>query len=326
LKTFTIEDVNGFIRCNTCGNSLWDEGKDRSHCSSCKRSIPIVNGVLCPEIKKVSSSEEFYSFTGGAKFIEAGFADNITIYSSTRTYKKYLKKWFPSSKGPFLDLGCGDGRFSLWALEEGFSPVISLDCCQQSLERLANTASERNLKGLIPLRANFREPCLVPSVFNSIIAVETLCYLCDTYNSGLELIKKLLSPDGRAMISEFGVHGMSIIDTAAVNVVNMEKEAFSGRRLEKYGSRSTEARLFTPDEFEKLCVEADLEIIEKGGISPLPMLFNFAYNFTSYPLRPALDEKMKSLIDALSDGNEDISSLSRNILFLLKKRSENGKF
>lgn len=320
MKTFTIEDVKGLIRCNTCGNSLWDEGENKIHCASCKHSIPIVNGVLCPEIKNASSSEKFYSFTGGAKFIEAGFADNITIYSSTRTYKKYLEKWFPSPKGPFLDLGCGDGRFSLWALEKGFSPVIALDCCRQSLERLANTASERNLKGLVPLKASFQETCLVPSVFKSIIAVETLCYLCDTYNSGLELIKKLLLPEGRAMISEFGVHGMSVIDTAAVNVVNMEKEALYGRRLEKYGNRSTEARLFTPDELEKLCVKAGLGIIEKGGISPLPMLFNFAYNFTSYPLRPALDEKMKSVIDALSDGNEDISSLSRNILFLIEKK------
>lgn len=321
MKTFTIEDVNGYIRCNTCGNSLWDEGENKIHCSSCKYSIPIVNGVLCPEIKRASSSEKFYSFTGGAKFIEAVFSDNITIYSSTRTYKKYLEKWFPSPEGPFLDLGCGDGRFSLWALEKGFSPVIAMDCCQQSLERLVSAASDRKLKGLIPVKASFQEHCLVPSVFKSIIAVETLCYLGKDYANGLGLINKLLSSDGRAMISEFGVHGMAIIDTAAVNMVNMEKEAFSKKRLEKYADRSLETRLFTPDELEKLCVEAALEIIERGGISPLPMLFNFAYNFTSYPLRPALDEKMKSVINALSDGSEETSSLSRNILFLMEKKA-----
>jgi 2-polyprenyl-3-methyl-5-hydroxy-6-metoxy-1,4-benzoquinol methylase len=270
------------------------------------------------------ASTEFYDYTGGARFVGTKFDDNVQIYASTRSYQLCLEKWFPQPTGALLDLGCGDGRLSLWALEKGFFPVIAVDGCVESLRRLATTVRERKLNGLIPIAVPVQQAPLRPSSFQAILCIEVLYYLTGPARrkDTLSELASFLAPEGRLVLSEFTKMGRVLADVVAMNIENMRLAAHQGERLEKFGNRSVQVSHPHVEELKADCQNAGLELVASRGVSPIPMLFQHAYTFTSYPLRPSLDDTLKNLIETLDDLSSDESSLSRNLVLLLRRCSD----
>ena len=70
---------------------------------------------------------------------------------------------------------------------------------------------------------------------------------------------------------------------------------------------------------ERRLPETWIAIMGEGGVSPIPGLFDFAWKFTSYPLRLALDQQLQEIIEKLDDETSESCNLARNILLALKK-------
>jgi hypothetical protein len=130
-----------------------------------------------------------------------------------------------------------------------------------------------------------------------------------------------LANGGRGVVSEFCRAGRLLADVVALNLENMAKVAAEGRRIEKAGDARLVQRLFTVDELVSECERARLAVLQRRSISPVGMLFQHAWTFTSYPLRPPLDEPLERLLHALDDQSASVSDLARNVVLLVEKKS-----
>jgi SAM-dependent methyltransferase len=320
----SLGTLREFVRCTRCGQSTWEEAPRGFQCSGCGLGLTVDQGVLRPDAGTRDAATEYYAYTGGPRFIDATFASNPVIYFTTRAYRRHLDGWFPAPTGALLDLGCGDGRMALWALERGFAPVFAVDSGLAGLQRLAAAARERGLRGLVPLCASLQDRCLRSGVFDVALLFETLSYLPgnDGYAQGLGILHDYLKPGtGRAVVADLCRDGRVLVEAAAMDLENLRKLAYEdGRRWEKYDDRAVEVRYLTPAALAQACEAAGLRVRARGGVSPIPALFNFARTFTSYPLRPALDDRLRVLLEALDDqASAELSPLSRNMVLLLDR-------
>jgi SAM-dependent methyltransferase len=315
-----LELVRRLLRCPACRRSEWRPAGAGFACP-CGKTLRDDDGVLSFDASGGEDAvSSYYDAIGGLRFAGSEFAENPQIHLATRAYRRHLDDFFPEAKGALADLGCGDGRFSLWALERGFPAVLAVDQTLSSLQRLARAARERGFPALVPLRASFESDCFVPGAFQGVLAIESFTYLDGRYGAGLQVLRSLLGEGGAGVVAEFCRGGRALADVVAVNLENMRLIAEQGRRREKSASRSLVQRLFDVEELVEECRKAGLEVLDRRGLSPVPMLFHYAWSFTSYPLRPPLDAEMQALLEHLDDQTSAPGQLSRNAVLLVRKR------
>jgi 2-polyprenyl-3-methyl-5-hydroxy-6-metoxy-1,4-benzoquinol methylase len=306
------------FQCSGCGASEWRLDGEAVTCE-CGQRWDLRDGVLSIKPTYEDASTRFYDETGGPRFVGTSFADNVQVYAATRVYLRLLEAWYPKPSGAFLDLGAGDGRVTLWALEKGFHPVVAVDASFPALRRLSAVAQQRGLSGLITIASPIQTAPVRTAAFSAIACIEVLYYLTSPANrvSVLRKIAALLAPDGSLMLSEFTRLGRALADVVAMNLDNLRRTAYQGTRLEKTTQTAVEISHPTPAELAADLRSAGLRAIDVRALSPIPMLFQHAYTFTSYPLRPVLDNDMQALIETLDDQASEPGALARNLVYLL---------
>jgi len=268
-----------------------------------------------------NATTDFYVGLGGTQFVEASFADSPLIHCTTRRYRHFLEGQFPKAGGSLLDFGCGDGRLSLWAVEKGFSLVISADSNVASLKRLAAESRRRGLSNLLIICCDLAKPPVANDFFDAILCFEVLYYFVlslgrlPTLNVPLSLLK----PGGLLVLSEMCRYGRTLVDLVAMDVNNFRSLAEAGTRWEKSDQGRLEVFQWSPADLKEDCRSIGLQIVAESGVSPIAGLFDFAWKFTSYPLRPTLDPRLQEIIEALDDQTSESCNLARNILLALKK-------
>jgi 2-polyprenyl-3-methyl-5-hydroxy-6-metoxy-1,4-benzoquinol methylase len=262
-----------------------------------------------------------YKAVDGTHFVGATFESNPLIYIATRAYCRFLERVFPVPAGNVMDFGCGDGRFSLWAAEKGFAPVVSVDTNLSSLKRLAAEARKRNLNQLVIVCADLKNPPFQAAFFDSLFCIEVLHYLVPSLGrpGAIKRPVDLLSSDGKMVLSEPSRLGRIIIELDAMDVVNARSLVDSSTRWEKAADTRNKCFQWSLTELQSDLREADLKIIEQTGISIAPAIFSYAWNFTSYPLRPRLDADLRAILELVSDQTSDAVDAARNIVFALEK-------
>lgn len=314
------------LRCSGCRASEWQSDVAGVSCTKCGLRWEIRNGVLSINSAYRDASTRYYDETGGPRFVGTAFADNVQVYAATRAYLRILDVWHPKPSGAFLDLGAGDGRVTLWALEKGFHPVVAVDASLPALQRLSALAQQRGLSGLIAIASPIQTVPLRHDAFSVIACIEVLYYLttAEDRSSMLNKIADLLANGGSLMLSEFTRLGRALADVVAMNIDNLWRTAYKGARQEKTAHGAVEILHPTPAELAADISSAGLRVIDLRALSPIPMLFQHAYTFTSYPLRPALDEGMRNLIETLDDQASEPSALARNLVYLLGRDTSRG--
>jgi 2-polyprenyl-3-methyl-5-hydroxy-6-metoxy-1,4-benzoquinol methylase len=267
---------------------------------------------------------EFYSATGGVKFIGASFEENPLVYITTRAYCKFLDKVFQEPKKALLDFGCGDGRFSLWAAEKGFSLVVAVDGNPACLKRLAAEAALRGLKQLVIICADLQKPPFRTDHFDAVFCIEVLYYLARSLgrNKSIETPARLLNHGGTMVIGEFSRMGRAIIDLDALNLANVRSLLASSTRWEKASHTEVEVFQWNLAELKSDIHAAGLQVINIAGISVAAAIFSHAWNFTSYPLRPALNAEVKAMLETISDETDDAVDAARNLMFAVQKSNK----
>lgn len=307
------------LQCPNCRASKWQVDAAAVICSKCSQCWEIRGGVLATKSTYQDASTRYYDETGGPKFVGTSFADNVQVFAATRAYLRILESWYPKPSGAFLDLGAGDGRITLWALEKGFAPVVAVDASLPALQRLSAVAQQRGFSGLIAIASPIQTAPVRRDAFSVIACIEVLYYLTSPENrvSVLRNIGDLLAPGGSLMLSEFTRLGKALADVVAMDVENLQRTAHKGTRREKTTHGAVEISHPTPTELAADIRSAGLRAIDLQALSPIPMLFQHAYTFTSYPLRPVLNEGLQKLIETLDDEASEPGALARNLVYLL---------
>ncbi len=267
------------------------------------------------------ATADFYVGLGGTQFVESSFETNPVVHCTTRRYRHFLDGQFPNAGRSLLDFGSGDGRLSLWAVEKGFSLVVSADSNVASLKRLAAESHRRNLSNLLIICCDLAKPPFVNDFFEAILCFEVLYYFVLSLGRlpTLTVPLSLLKPGGLLVLSEMCRYGRALVDLAAMDVNNFSSLAELGTRWEKSDKGRLEVFQWSPAELKEDCRSVGLQVMAESGVSPVAGLFDFAWKFTSYPLRPVLDQRLQEIIEALDDQTSESCNLARNILLALKK-------
>lgn len=312
--------LDGLLACVTCGESRWRAQQGAVACEACGATVSVDGGVVRINGDSPDPVAAYYEDIGGPHFVGTSFVSNLHVYFASRAYERAFDEFFPAGGiGSLVDLGCGDGRLSLLALERGCRTVVAVDRTLAPLKRLAAEAQRRGLSGLVPVQASFDSACLRAEAFDVALGIEAFTYLGDRYQDGLHALLRTLRPDGLGMLSEFCRHGRALVDVVAINLENMAKVSAEGARYEKAGPHKLVQRLFGVEELVRECERAGFRVERRRGISPIPMLFHYAYSLTSYPLRPPADAALESLLGSLDEQSTEVSDLSRNAILLLRK-------
>ena len=309
------------LKCPVCNTARWKASRDSVACQSCASSYLFDDGVLRIDGGPKDSTTLFYAAFGGTHFLDTSFSNNPVIHCTTRRYRRFIAEQFPNTRGSMLDFGCGDGRISLWAAENGFSPVVAIDSNLTSLKRLAAEARHRSLFNLLVVCCDVMQAPFVKDHFDAVLCIEVLYYLVLRLGrlAALTLPVGLLKPGGQMILSEMSRYGRSLMDLTAMDVNNFRSLAEIGTRWEKSDQGQLEVYHWSAAELKDDCRQAGLRIMRESGVSPIAGLFDFAWKFTSYPLRPVLDQRLQEIIEELDDQASEYCNLARNILLALKK-------
>ncbi|HMD20856.1 MAG TPA: class I SAM-dependent methyltransferase [Alloacidobacterium sp.] len=310
------------LQCLSCGGSNWKASMEAIICLSCQTAYAVNDGVV--QMQTMNDGDDvtqFYAATNGTDFVDASFESNTLIYITTRGYRQFLDKVFQEPKSSLMDFGCGDGRFSLWAAEKGFPLVVAVDSNLGSLKRLASEAIRRGLKRLVIVCADLRKPPFQADSFDAVLCIEVLYYLAGSLDrqTAIQTPSRLLNKGGKMVIGEFSRMGRAIIDLDAMNLANVRSLLTSSTRWEKAGSTQTEVFQWSLAELKSDLREAGLHIVDQSGISIAAALFSYAWNFTSYPLRPLLNADVQAILETISDQTSDAVDAARNVMFAVEK-------
>lgn len=323
---FNAKYLSFGLKCPVCGGAgfeLKHAPEQSLVCNICEARYAIDEGVV--RMDKAASENTvstFYDTCGGSHFVGTTFESNPLIYITTRAYCKFLEKSALCLSKPVLDFGCGDGRFSLWAAEKKFVSVVAMDSNLASLKRLAAQVRHRGLENLLIVCADAARPPLQNGFFETVLCFEVLYYLVPSLGrqQAIRTPAELLSPTGTMIVGEFSRFGRAIIDVDSMNLENAHSLVHSSTRWEKFADSRIETFLWSMDELEADFRDVGLTIVAKTGISLAAALFNYAWTFTTYPLRPPLDACTRELVEAISDRTEGACNAARNIVYALGAR------
>jgi hypothetical protein len=169
--------------------------------------------------------------------------------------------------------------------------------------------------------ADLRNPPFQPDHFDVVLCVEVLYYLVHSLGrlGAIMAAADLLSGSGKMVIGEFSRLGRAIIDLDALNLVNVRSLIDSSTRWENVGNTRTNVFQWSVAELQNDLRETGLNITGQAGISIATALFNYAWNFTSYPLRPQLDADLRAILETISDQTSDAVDSARNVIFAVEK-------
>jgi len=195
--------------------------------------------------------------------------------------------WENAEDGPgeptLLDLGCGNGRNTLYALEKGFT-VIALDFSLKLLDILRNDARERRLTGRLHLiNADFLDVPLQESSVDSAISIAAIHHLATRERRDLALWewRRVMRPGGRLLISVWAfdqrrfrreyhqhLHRFSRDDERFGNVFVEWKLCSRGSREDGYSPPGNKVfrrfyHLFTEGELPQLCERSGFTVLSE---------------------------------------------------------------
>jgi SAM-dependent methyltransferase len=198
---------------------------------------------------------------------------------------------------------------------------VATDSNLASLKRLAAEGRHRGLSNLLVVCCDATKPPFVKNHFDAVLCFEVLYYLVLTLGraSALNLPISLLKPGGLLVLSEMSRYGRALVDLVAMDVNNFRSLVETGTRWEKSDEGQLEVFQWSLAELKDDCRQAGLQVVGESGVSPIAGLFDFAWKFTSYPLRPVRDQRLQQIIEELDDQTSEACNLARNILLALKK-------
>jgi len=240
----------------------------------------IDHGILHFDMPREDPSTEYYRKIGGAHFHGRSAVPYAMTALDTPVYHDYLKKFAPTDQDLLIvDVGGGDGRNALPWLRWGFERVVVVDSTAAALSRFrARVAAENRewLKRIVLIECDQRTLPLADEVADRVMAIESLYYLNEDYEAGLEQCHRVMQPRARLLLADRSYEGALLTRLLYYGgVAAMLETARSRKMWDGEGDTRVRTRCFSRRELHALVVAQGFEIVETGGISAFSLLLSF---------------------------------------------------
>ena len=215
---------------------------------------------------------------GGPRFFERSATPFAMSSLDTATYHAWLDEILPRDQDAVVvDVGGGDGRNAIHCLRQGLRRVIVIDVVADALVRFRQRLADLNsqwLDNVLLIEADARSLPLKASCAHAVFAIESLAYLNEEYETGLQECVRTLAPSGRILISDRDYEGGLVLRLLYHGVEGMLTSAGT-RSLWDGPTSLLRSRTFTQSELAEVCRASGLEVLQVRGVSLLPLLFGY---------------------------------------------------
>ena len=266
------------LQTPTAGARLHLEG-DRLVNEHGGEAARIDNHVVRFTVPSRDESIDFYRAIGGPHFFERSSTPFAMSSLDTPIYHGYLDEVLPADLDSIIvDVGGGDGRHAIHCLRRGYRRVVVVDAVGDALARFRFRVAEQHaqwLEALLLVEADARSLPLRSSCAKCVFAIESLCYLNDDYEVGIEECVRLLTRPGRIMISDRDFEGGLVLRLLYQGVGAMLDATETRSLWDGHGESLVRSKIFTESELVDVCRAKGLEVLSVAGISLLSLLLGY---------------------------------------------------
>jgi len=224
-------------------------------------------------------SISWYKEVDGTRFYERMQIPFTMSSLDTPVYWHYLESLKPDSAEKLIvDIGGGDGRNTEPWLAWGYKRVVATDAVFSSLARFHSRLRAEHpewLERVLLVECDVRQLPIVSAKADLVLAIEVLCYLNEDYELGLSDCRRLLSQEGRIMISERSWEGALLTRLLYGGVQEMLAIADTRDLLDGDADSLVRSRTFIDEELVAVVQKAGLTLLERKGLSLLPLVFGY---------------------------------------------------
>lgn len=143
---------------------------------------------------------------------------STNTFNPSSSLRKFLKKYPDIKKDYALDIGCGNGRNSMYLIDNGFKSVLAIDLSEKAIE-IANTEKEKSSKysNIEYIAGDVAEVLdTVNERFDLIIDMTVMHSLTEeSRKRTVKHIKRLLKPNSYFLIFTLMADSPAVIDLKA---------------------------------------------------------------------------------------------------------------
>jgi 2-polyprenyl-3-methyl-5-hydroxy-6-metoxy-1,4-benzoquinol methylase len=172
-----------------------------------------------------------------------------------------------------LDIGCGDGRFTEYLIEQGAERVVAADANIHSLRSLAEHAEQEGYReNVVIVHADASLVPVLDETIDLVLSMGVLYYMNDRFEDGLSALVSKLRPGGQLIASEPDIEGVSLKALVFEGTDDFVKVFTDRRFVETHDSEPSKFRAFAKSEIRSLYEDAGLEVTGHQGLSLFPLL------------------------------------------------------
>ena len=221
-----------------------------------------------------------------------------------KAVRELMAEELDPEKSVVADIGCGDGRLTVFLLESGFQKVVAVDADRRPLESLALYARERGFQErLLLIHASAMQLPLKPQCLDGALAIGVFYYLNEAYEDAFREATSKLRPAGILVQSEPDLEG-AIYKSAIFEGVDDIIENYYDRIFkEEKGETPFKFRLFAREDMPGFLREHGMECRDSRSISLLPSIVRIKMVRGELDAEDVADreEKLRAVMDYLSD-------------------------
>jgi SAM-dependent methyltransferase len=271
----------GILRCPDTHNAL-KIIDDRIVSTAGEEIAKVIDGIVRFPVSVEDHNVKMYRAVGGSHFWERAKAGYAMSALDTPVYHQHLERAQPTSKNDIIvDVGGGDGRNARPWLEKGFQRVIIVDAVAEALARFRERIASEHpewLDRILLVEADARRLPLAAGCAETVLAIESLCYLDDDYELGVRQCYALLAPKGRLLLSERDREGGLLLRLLYQGIEGMLEVSRTGIIVDGPPDAPMRTRAFTELELTTLLNDTGLDIRSIHGISLFSVVLGWMQN------------------------------------------------
>lgn len=234
-------------------------------------------GVLWMQAAAADTNVARYRALGGAHFFERANVPFAMSALDTPIYHAFMREFTPPAGSIVFDIGGGDGRNAWPWLQRGYRVVV-VDAAGEALLRLrARIASHDSawLERAAFVEADVRELPFISGTASIVLAVESLYYLNEDYERGLDECLRMLAPAGTLILSERDYEGGLVGQLLYRGLEQMLLASQTRSIWDGLGEEPMRTRAFTEAELKDLLAARNATVVRSAGTPLLSLLIGW---------------------------------------------------
>lgn len=218
-----------------------------------------------------------------------------------------------------LDLGCGDGRFTVHLQAIGIGQIVACDLDLSNLRRSERRLGVEQRQGIVLLHADALKLPLADGVFDAVFAIGILNTLGGRFVEAASKLHRLLKPGGILVNSEPTLEGSLIFALVRHDLEEfLDVARTSTKAIDIAGDKRQRYPVFEHGKVETLLSRAGFDVQRRLGIQIFPSLvFGGMLQLADCPKE--LKATLAQVVDDLGSRNIPVH---RAVMYVSRKRQD----